>query len=304
MAHHLQSFFRLIYADCSLLRRFHADVNHDERAVVPPWNSSRRRTLTFRTPLNAPTLITNMVGSDCINVAEGQTFTVRSENCIELESIPVPQMAGASNFSSLAKITIQDDALGTGCTVIALVQVTALGPWGLTGTIESFMVTAAKDSLHQFFIFCSGYITELSSDGELQVTLQRVPQIAEIMELEPLEAEEGEPEISEFFDAEEPSGLPQIDFSGVDPAALGEVFALYLQYLSHSADETTSLLRSIDSRLVRLEEANRSGWSSLLFKLPWWESVSSKQGLLLLGVGASSAALAALMYRARTSRSS
>ena len=276
--------------------------------MIPPWDASRQRTLSFQTPINAPAMITNLVGSDCINVAEAQIFTVKSENCIKLESKPVPQIAGASNFQSLARITMQDIAgAQSGCTVTAVVQVTALGPWGLTGTIESFMVNAAKDSLRQFFNFCGGYISELISDGELEATLRCVPEISEILETQIVE----EGESSEFFDAEESSassssssGLPPIDFEAVDPAALGEVFALYLQYLSRSADETTALLHSIDARLARLEEQNRSSWSSL-GRLFSWESYTygSRQWWLLLGLGTSTAALTALMYRSRSKQS-
>ena len=221
-----------------------------------------------------------------------------------LESRPVPQIPGAANFSSAATVTVADCAGGGACTVTAVVTVTALGPWGLTSTIEAFMVKAAAESLKQLMDYCAGYIDELRTVGAMEATLEAVAAAAAGLLAAP------ESPLGEFYDAEEPEaaagGLPALDLAALEPETLAEVLSLYLRYLSRSSDETNALLRSIDARLEAVEAAaaaavEKGAWARLTEAA--WELMpgeeTARQAALLAGVAATSVALTTLYWRSR-----
>ena len=336
-----QDFFRLVYIDPAFLRRFHAEINQDPAAVIPAWNvTTRSRILTFRTPLSAPALITNLVGADSISVQETQIFHVVEDAGIQLESIPAPQVPGAHNFSTAALISIENHNDGDGesaggeeCHVTAVVKVTARGPWGLTSTIETFMGTAAEDSICAFFGYCEKYITQLqSSDGALETTLTLLPSISEILEAGGREDDDNDDEqktegtigAAEYFDVEESlggggdrggggaAGLPSVElthFEGLEPgqAAVAEVLLLYMRYFAKNGDDMTSMLHRIDDRLARLEEeeeAQRKKGREWFWRGGFEGGVSGRQMMLLTMVALSSAAITALLLKRRSTPSS
>lgn len=333
--HTLQAFFRLVYLDSSFLRRFHAQVNNDDAAEVPPWDHTRKRDLTFRTPVNAPQLIANLIQADCIHVIENQSFSILPTGSIQVESTPVPQIPGASNFTSTATILIEDIVDGSGgggsgtgdCSITATVLVTATGPWGLTSTIESFMATAAQQSLRQFLSFCCQEIHELQRAGALEAALGRIPSLA-IEQVPPLllssepQEEEEEEDVgeggtehtgAEFYDAEEAASA-MLDLAGLPPEEVNEVLSLSLRYVFKSVDENTAILRSIDARLERLEQKQKEEaftWNGVVEKI--WARINNanvethttttRQVVLLAGVALTSAAITTLFYRTKTRNS-
>jgi hypothetical protein len=315
----LQAFFKLVYVDGSFLRRFHAQVNNDDAAIVPPWDQTRKRDLTFRTPVNAPQLIANLIKADCINVVESQSFDILSTGNIQVESTPIPQIPGASNFSSTATILIENTLGSSRCSITATVLVTATGPWGLTSTIEGFMATAAQQSLRQFLGFCCQEINELIRAGALEAALARIPDhyLLEAQDLAigtplpslppPLQEDAEEASLdtttaAEFYDAEEAAST-MLDLAGLQPEEVNEVLSLSLKYLFKSIDENTAILRSIDGRLERLEQLQKDvfTWKGALdkmySKISSIETINGREVLLLAGVAVTSAAITSLFYR-------
>jgi len=314
----LQAFFRLVYLDSSFLQRFYAQVNNDDDALVPPWDRTRKRDLTFKTPVNAPQLIANLINANCIDIRESQSFNILSTGNIQVESTPVPQIPGASNFSSTATLLIENTIDGCGCSISATVTVTATGPWGLINTIESFMATAAQESLGQFLGFCCQEINDLQRAGALQAALARIPRLEEeapplLISLQPQEENKNEEEddeslrentLAEFYDAEEAASAV-LDLAGLEPEEANEVLSLSLRYLFKSLDENTAILRSIDKRLERLEQKRKDAftWKDLVenlwAKVPSVETHSSRQMVFFLGGAVTSAAITTLFYRTR-----
>jgi hypothetical protein len=292
-----------------------------------------------------------LIKADCINVVEKQSFTILPTGSIQLESTPVPQIPGASNFSSTATILIENniaqhlsssfnsDSNGNGgsassCSITATVLVTASGPWGLTSTIESFMATAAQESLQQFLGFCCQEINDLVRAGALQAALARVPRLEELTSMQlpreippppqlllaplssrqPREEEDAGESIldtttaAEFYDAEE-AATAMLDLAGLQPEEVNEVLSLSLRYLFKSIDENTAILKSIDARLERLEEQQKENYSSSTWRgtfekvwarMPSAEVLNSRQVVLLTGVAVTSAAITSLFYRTKT----
>ncbi len=322
----MQAFFRLVYLDSSFLRRFHAQVNNDDDAIVPSWDPrTKTRDLTFRTPVNAPSIIANLIKTDSINVIESQSVEILPNRSIQVESTPVPQIPGASNFSSTATIHIEKSNRptgsggGDGCSISATVLVTATGPWGLTSTIESFMATAAQQSLRQFLGFCCQEINDLQNAGALDAALSRIPSLEEafisvpplplqgvgVMVTEEIE-DNGEGMVGEFYDAEEAASA-MLDLAGLQPEEVSEVLSLSLRYLYKSVDENTAILRSIDARLQRLEELQRksSTWRDSFDKVSRAiAEINSRQVALFAAGALTSAAITSLFYRTRTRNSS
>ena len=250
--------------DRTLLRRFHAEVNDDETADVPEWEGeghTRTRTLTFRTPFNAPAAISRMVGADAITVVETQTFCACPEDgSIRVESTPMPQIPGAANFASSAALTFRDAPGGGGCALVATVACTAAGPYGLVGTIEKFMATAAQQSLLQFLSYCADYIASIqAAQGGLEAALAAVavassggaaiaaisapPAPARALPEDETPAEV-EYEGAEFYDVEDEGSVGSVSLEAV---------LLNMQHLARTGDHVAAALRSIDARLAVLE---------------------------------------------------
>jgi len=313
----LQAFFRLVYLDSSFLRRFHAQVNNDDAAIVPPWDHLRKRDLTFRTPVNAPQLIRNWINADSLVIIESQSFNILSSGNIQIESIPVPQFSGASNFSSTATIFIENtvddggDDSTWGCLITATALVTATGPWGLTSTIESFMASSAHDSLLEFLGFCCQEINDLQRAGALQSALARIPSLDEEPPLL-LPSQPQEETLAEFHDAEEAeeAASTMVDLAGPFPEEVSEVLSLSFRYLFKSIDENTAILKSIDARLERIEQKQKEAftWKNLVenvwAKVPSIETHSSRHAVLVMGSAMTLAAITTLLYRTKARNSS
>lgn len=223
-----------------------------------------------------------------------------------MESCPAPQIPGASGFTSSAIVTITQER--DGCVSIeGMCRCQAVGPWGLTGTIESFMASEAKTTLRQFLDFCSNYIGELRRSGAFEATLAGVPSLPHVPMLETEigrpTVPEGEPG-AEFYDAEDDvlpsSGLPElqdlISREGEAPAASPltiDILLLYLKYISRNGDETNQLLKSIDRNLECLVEK-----SNAPERKGWWAELApdGRQMALISGVAVASAAGTSLVW--------
>jgi hypothetical protein len=290
-----QQFFSLIYLDTNLLKRFHSEVNLDDRASVPRW-AGDRRTLRFSTPLDAPALIRRLVGTAVVHVVEEQVVRRLPGGGVEIESNPEPQIPGAANFSSLATLAMRDLPGGGGCRLEGRVTCAATGPYGLASTLESFMAESAAKSLRKFIAFCQAHIESLQQSGSMQVALAASAAAIESATLTAAAEPAVAPE--EFFEAEE----PQLPVPLEPGTATLEVLALYLQYISRTGDQTVAVLSSMDARLAQLEAAAAASAEAQkqqpsLSQRLW----CSKQALYAAG-GAVTGGLVAWLYcRRRTS---
>jgi hypothetical protein len=274
-----EEFFALVYVDRNFLRRFHSDVNHDDRASVPPW-AGGRRALRFRTPVDAPALIKRLIGADCVEVVEEQSFRRHLEDgSIEVTSSPVPQIPGAAQFASACRLLLRDTE--GGCRVEAAVRCTASGPYGLVATIECFMAQAARQSLAQFLHFCRAHVQVLAANGGMPAALaaaaasadaaaaatkpeEGAPPAVEAAAAAPAQAEAAAPPSAEAAalagaEAEAEEWWDADDFrpsARLEPgSATLDVLALYLQCLCRTGDQALAALEAIDARLARMEAA-------------------------------------------------
>ena len=238
----VQEFYALIYADTTFLKRFHSEVNQDGGASVPAWEHDRR-TLSFRTPVDAPLLIKRLVGANSVHVLEEQTQHRMPDGSIVIESCPSPQIPGGAAFSSVATLALRDDPHEGCCLVEVTVTCTATGPYGLTSAIESFMVQAASKGVRQFLQFCVAHIADLQASGSMGSALAAAGAAAAAPAAEGAEAPQ-----EEFYD------IPPMPAVPLEPGTASlEVLALYLQYISRTGDQTVAALKSLDARLARLE---------------------------------------------------
>lgn len=276
----LQDFFRIIYLDSAIVRSFHANVNGDEKAAVPGWEGNRR-VVAFRSPVNAPAMLKSLIGSEFIDVQDTQTFQANENGSFRVESKPIPNVPGASNFSSTAVLLICNEPGQRSCTIHGTVSCSASGPWGLINTVETFMAREAHNVLKRFLEYCRSQIISLSSDGTLPSLLAAAPPSPLTSRLRPSEIESAEAQHDEanFYDAEE------IEFASLASEKIGvldrfteastartaeerwEVVVHNLNVLKQSGEETNLLLRSIDSKLSVLlsshqqGKVHRQGWS-------------------------------------------
>lgn len=243
----LQAFFQAVYEDPRMLQRFHADVNLDENAEVPAFQGNAR-TLTFHTPINAPAVVSRIIGTGVIQVTETQEFAVNEDGTIQIISTPVPQVAMASYFSSGAVLVLRDGPEG-GCEIDATVTCVATGPYGLIGTIESFMAEAAKKSLADFLGYAAEYVAMRQPNGHVAPPTAAMPILAPRLQEEaqtPLPS--SLEDTAEFFDVED--GVSMLGEPG--PGSL-DVLATQLQQIAKTSEQTAAALRSIDARLARVE---------------------------------------------------
>ena len=262
------------------MRSFHANVNGDDKAAVPGWEGNRR-IVAFRSPVNAPAMLKSLIGSEFIDVQDTQTFQANENGSFRVESKPIPNVPGASNFSSTAVLLICNEPGQRSCTIHGTVSCSASGPWGLINTVETFMAREAHNVLKRFLEYCRSQIISLSSDGTLPSLLAAAPPSPltsrlRSSEIEPAEAQHDE---ANFYDAEE------TEFASLASEKIGlldrfteastaetaeerwEVVVQNLNFLKQSGEETNLLLRSIDSKLSVLlssyqqGKVHRQGWS-------------------------------------------
>jgi hypothetical protein len=300
------------WVDTELLRNFHADVNQDPEATVPSWQVGPpwTRTVEFKSPFKAPKVLERFVGSaEGIRVVESQRFELTQAQHIQIESIPVPQISGGGAFSSIATLTMSDEAPGS-CLIHGVVRVSATGPYGLTSTIESFMASAAQTSLREFLDYCSEYIENLKASGGLEIAVAAarlaakrtgMPKLPTPPALPPsaaAEEEEEEQPVAVFYDATELPSLAAALPPNVDPgSATVESIFLAIAYVAKTTDQNLCLLEALDARLARLEQAQkarcRSTWTGWLMS-----SSTVRQSLLLttlVGVAGTSALITRFM---------
>lgn len=266
---YLQDFFRIIYLDSTIVRSFHANVNGDEKAAVPGWEGNRR-VVAFRSPVNAPAVLKSLIGAEFIDVQDTQTFQANENGTFRVESRPIPQIPGASNFTSTAVLLICNEPgqSQTSCTIHGTVSCSASGPWGLINTVETFMAREAHNVLKRFLDYCRSQIVSLSSNGTLPSLLAAAPPSPLASRIPSLEGEPAEAPYEEglFYDAEEvelasekASGIiGPLDhiFDQVSDNAAQEIswerIEGHLKVLRQNGEETNLLLSSIDSKLTVL----------------------------------------------------
>ena len=243
-------------------------------------------------------------------------------------------MPGASNFISTANLTISDSNLAAAtlcggindestatpsCFVSVLVKVEALGPWGLTSTIEAFMATAAQDSLQQFLSYCQRYVAQLlETENALETMLHCIPtapsSFPDVLQEREEDEEERLPRLGisvagsdVFVDAAEeplPPSRPTTpiaaDFVGIDINLESEAVVVYLKHLVKCAEENNDLLRSIDDRLSRYT-SNTTSSSSLdvVGQYVVGAVKQNTQGALLVGIAATSILITSLFWNYR-----
>ena len=273
-------------------------MNHDSTASVPPWDGARR-VVKFNAQVNVPAVLASLIGTNSILVEDDQRFKIIEQGVIRVESCPAPQIPGASGFTSSAIVTITQRT--DGCISIdGMCRCQAAGPWGLTGTIETFMAKEARTTLRHFLDFCSGYIEELRLTGAFEATLAATPRMPSVpisveTEISAPPVPEGEPG-AEFYDAEDDvlsSGLiVSADGEGAAPMSI-DILLLYLKYISRNGDEANQLLKSIDHSLACLvEKSNEAG------RTAWWAELApgTREMALITGVALISAAGTSLLW--------
>ncbi|KAK2080710.1 hypothetical protein QBZ16_000564 [Prototheca wickerhamii] len=283
-----EALFGLLSVRHACQKAYHAAINHDPEASIPDWDlDTRSRTLTYFKPLDAPAMIRKLAGADALRVVDTQSVSRQAspEGSILLSSNPIPEMPGANKFQAPVSMLYRRCAGGS-CEVVGTVTCTAAGPFGLSGTIESFMAETARTSLLGFFEFAAGFLASLEdADGSLRreaaeeaerllgpVLEERVPFVAG-------------PGSDVWADALADMPLPAVDDA--------QAPALYLRYLCSTGDQGVALLSRIDERLAALQsrQAGRSVPSAV------WFAAGFASGL------AATALLLGLRSRAATSSS-
>ena len=56
-----QDYHRVVFADPECIKKFHAKVNCDPAAEVTEW-AAGQRSVSFKMPLNVPTMIKKIIG--------------------------------------------------------------------------------------------------------------------------------------------------------------------------------------------------------------------------------------------------
>lgn len=256
----ISDFVSLIYLDKAFTYRFHSDVNEDNDITCSNWTTSNTRTVAFTVPSNAPALIQKFVGTGRISVVDQQRIMVSSDNSkITIESNPVPQISMASSFSTIATIQISSLPSDPNSSIIQVCVTCSASVFGVSGTIESYMLQEAQTSTAQFLEYCKSYIDELNELGIFNERLESIakagiaPPIEEHEEDERYQPGDNQESLEDtFFDANEIS-LTEIMAADADTTGL----LLCVQFLCRRAEATESLLKSIDSRLTSLENAHR-----------------------------------------------
>lgn len=260
-------FFDAIYRGNECTQRFHREVNNVDDAQLSAWEQGQR-VVTYTMALDAPAFIKRVIGVDNAKVTETQTVTFHEDANITLSSVPVPNIPGGDKFTSRVQTEICGGGSGS-CLVKATVTCTAAGPYGLTSTIEGFMVETARTSLQQWMGFTTRFLAE-----------------AAVLRVEGAEEGAGE----EFFDAEDVPVVPAVaaaaaamagiaagvdsmpsttsqpalpplqplDLATSSPLAFEDAVLLYLRYQCRTGDQSCAALHALDSRVQTLEREVRA----------------------------------------------
>ncbi|KAI3433841.1 hypothetical protein D9Q98_003644 [Chlorella vulgaris] len=312
-----QDLFDMVYnGNGAFLRSFHRHVNGDPDASVGEWEDDQR-TVTFCTPVDAPGLIKRMLPQDTIQVVERQQRGCETDGSLTLTSTPVPVVPGAAMFTTRAVLTFNDSGNGE-CQIHAMVTCSASGPYGLIGTVESFMAEAGKKSLLQFLEAVKALVPGVQAvppplvaasvatglPAPAAATIAAVPASSSFGPARVAAA--GHAELPEqFYDAPELLLPPTPSSGGGQPEEL-DAAQLYLRYMCRTSDQTVGLLQALElqvrslhdtvadlHRMVDEERRRRAWWPDLP------HTVSTRGAVLGAMLLASSAAAAALMISRR-----
>eukprot|EP00887_Chlorella_sp_A99_P005320 scaffold1.g5320.t1 len=324
-----QAFFDAVYGGSTCLLQFHREVNKCETPSATELVDGHR-SVTFTTPVDAPAFLRRLIGTDAVPVVESQAVSRDASGAIVVRSDPVPQFPGADKFRTLGITTIRDTAGGCQARkregerrgwIDAVVECSASGPYGLTGTIEGFMAATALKSMQEFWGFCQAYVARLIASGQLEAVEPVEPAAPAVAAAEPAAAAvllepAGELEGEAFYDAQDAlagdlARLPE------PPAGVRfeEAALLYLRYLCRTGDQQVAVLQAVEKRLVRLEQAAAdattaaaeqrqcgAGAAAWLLRWQWPDMLSTRQALLLAGLASTSSALLVLRWERQHSR--
>lgn len=179
------AFCSVTYCSEEFLKGYHAAVNNDTEAIIPAFEqqdgSRWGRVVEFTVPFKAPSIIMKMIGSASqLRVLETQRMSTvtRNDGSIEeihIESKPRPQLGSiGEGFTSDALVKIVDDSRGMGCSVVAVVEVSAASaPYGMVGIVENFMADTAKASLNDLLQHMCSAVENLKENGMLLEVMKR-----------------------------------------------------------------------------------------------------------------------------------
>eukprot|EP00873_Tetraselmis_striata_P034408 jgi/Tetstr1/454672/TSEL_041562.t1 len=148
----VSDYWDALYADGTAQQGFYKEVHGDHNCTVTQWDGGKR-VVSAQLPLQLPTFAKSIIGCDTVSVQDTQMAEwydrgTPGSTRLEITATPMMMAPGASSFT----VTIVYDISETdgGVLVVAAITANAIGPWGLTGAIETIMLDSSRGGVESW----------------------------------------------------------------------------------------------------------------------------------------------------------